>query len=155
MRFAKLLFILTAAIAEALPQTPVSGTPVSGITGAFQAPTYAKEIAPLLAERCGMCHVPGGSAPFSLLTYEDARQHAAEIATATRARYMPPWKADPHYGKWSNDASLTEAEIATIRKWADGGRPEGNPNDLPAAPHFEDGWKIGKPVRLADVLKSL
>src|SRR5438132_11990526 len=51
---------------------------------ALQAPTYTKDIAPLLAERCGMCHVAEGPAPFSLLTYADAKRHATEIAALTR-----------------------------------------------------------------------
>ena len=56
--------------------------------------TYSEDVAPLLADRCAMCHHPGGSAPFSLLTYADAKRHAAQIAEVTAERYMPPWKAD-------------------------------------------------------------
>src|SRR5258708_13970682 len=57
--------------------------------------TYAKDVAPLLGDRCGMCHHPGGSAPFSLLTYADAKRHATQIVAATASRFMPPWKAEP------------------------------------------------------------
>ena len=70
---------------------------------------------------------------------------AASIKEAVLLRKMPPWKADPHYGKWSNDATLSAAEIETLKAWADGGKLEGNPKDLPAAPVFEDGWRMGKP----------
>jgi hypothetical protein len=58
---------------------------------------------------------------------------------------MPPWHADPHYGSFQNDKSLSEREIRTIVSWADGGAPEGNPGDLPAPPQFVDGWQIGTP----------
>src|SRR5205823_14919135 len=51
-----------------------------------QSVTYARDVAPLLADRCGMCHHPGGSAPFSLLTYADAKRHAAQIAAVTASR---------------------------------------------------------------------
>jgi hypothetical protein len=80
-----------------------------------------------------------------LITYQDARPWAASIKDAVLSKKMPPWKADPHVGKWSNDPSLSEAEVATIRAWVEGGKPEGDPQDVPPAPVFEEGWRIGKP----------
>ena len=56
-------------------------------------------------------------------------------------RKMPPWKANPHIGKWSNDPSLSAAEIDTIKAWVDNGKPEGDPKHLPAPPVFADGWR--------------
>ncbi|MCI0524318.1 MAG: thiol-disulfide isomerase [Acidobacteria bacterium] len=58
---------------------------------------------------------------------------------------MPPWHADPHYGKFSNNPTLTKAEIDTIVAWVDGGAVEGDPKDLPPAPAFTEGWNISKP----------
>jgi hypothetical protein len=58
---------------------------------------------------------------------------------------MPPWHADPRFGQFSNDASLTQAEIDTIKAWVDGGAKEGAPRDLPPAPKFVEGWGIGQP----------
>src|SRR6059036_4122581 len=84
---------------------------------ALQVSSYTKDIAPLLAERCGMCHVAGGSAPFSLLTYADAKRHAPEIAAVIRARYMPPWKADPENGPFVGQHPLTDEEIDRIQHW--------------------------------------
>lgn len=81
----------------------------------------------------------------ALITYSQVKPWAASIKENVLLRKMPPWKADPHYGKWSNDSSLSTAEIETLRAWADGGKIEGNPKDLPAAPVFEEGWHIGKP----------
>jgi hypothetical protein len=81
----------------------------------------------------------------SLLTYQQARPWAAAMKEAVVTRKMPPWKADPNYGKWSNDPSLSEAEISIIRTWVENGTPEGNPNEMPAPPSFSSGWKIGKP----------
>src|SRR5207302_10852787 len=61
---------------------------IEGGARAFQASvTYSKDVAPLLADRCGMCHHAGGSAPFSLLTYADAKQHATQIAAVTARRF--------------------------------------------------------------------
>ena len=81
----------------------------------------------------------------SLITYQETRPWAAAIRQAVTTRKMPPWKADPHFGKWSNDSRLSDAQIATLKAWADGQKLEGKPGDLPAAPKFSDGWKIGKP----------
>jgi hypothetical protein len=86
-----------------------------------------------------------------LITYSDARPWAAAIKEAVLTRKMPPWKADAHYGKWSNDASLTDTEIATIKNWVDGGKLEGDPRFLPPAPHFEEGWKIGRPGTVVSI----
>jgi hypothetical protein len=58
---------------------------------------------------------------------------------------MPPWFADPHVGKFSNDRSLSQGEIDTLVAWVDGGVKEGNPKDAPAPRQFVEGWNIGKP----------
>ena len=110
-----------------------------------QAPTFTKDVAPILQARCQVCHRPGEAAPFSLFTYEQARPWAKAIKEAVLARKMPPWFADPHYGKFANDSSLTQHEIDTLRAWVDGGAQQGNPKDLPPPREFADGWAIPKP----------
>ena len=62
-----------------------------------------------------------------------------------RQKMMPPWFADPNFGHFSNDRSLTEKEISTIVAWANGGAPQGDPKDMPAQPNFVEGWGIPKP----------
>jgi len=115
-------------------------------TSAFaQSVTYSKDVAPLLADRCGMCHHPGGSAPFTLLTYADARRHAGQIATVTANRFMPPWKADPADGPFVGQHPLDNQEILLLRRWLDAGAPEGDPRDLPPARAWVEGWQLGKP----------
>jgi tetratricopeptide (TPR) repeat protein len=114
-------------------------------TAGFGQVTFDKDIAPLLFARCGMCHHPEGSAPFSLLTYRAARQHATQIALVTKSRLMPPWKAEPGYGEFVGLHPLSDAEIDLIRRWVDAGAPEGKGRDLPPAPHWTAGWQLGKP----------
>ena len=109
------------------------------------APTFSKDVAPILYKTCVECHRPTAMAPMSLLTYEDARPWARAIKQKVAARQMPPWGADPAIGRFSNDVSLTQAEIDTISAWVDGGAPEGNRAEMPAAPKFAEGWSIGKP----------
>src|SRR5439155_10017502 len=109
--------------------------------------------APILYKHCAGCHHANDIAPMSLITYQEAKPWAAAIREAVLLQKMPPWKADPHVGKWSNDPTLTDAEIATLKAWADGGRPEGNPADLPAPPVFVDGWRAGKPDAIVTIPK--
>jgi len=107
--------------------------------------TFSHDIAPILYQHCVACHHPNDIAPMSLLTYKDARPWAAAIRQAIVSGAMPPWKADPHFGKWSNDPRLSDQEIATIKAWVETGKLEGDPKDMPAQPVFADGWKIGEP----------
>ena len=100
---------------------------------ASAAPTFTKEVAPILYEHCVGCHRPNDIAPMSLLDYKSARPWAAAIRESVLSRKMPPWFADPHYGTFANDARLSAHDVETIKAWADGGAPEGNPKDLPAA----------------------
>jgi mono/diheme cytochrome c family protein len=82
------------------------------------AVTYRKEIAPILLEHCAPCHRPGQSGPFPLLTYDDAKQHASQIAAVTRRRYMPPWLPQPGYGEFANQRRLSDTQIRLIEEWA-------------------------------------
>ena len=75
--------------------------------------TYSADVAPILYKRCATCHHPDDIAPMSLLNYRQTRPWAAAIREAVLTRQMPPWKADPRYGKWANDWSLTDQQIAT------------------------------------------
>jgi hypothetical protein len=50
---------------------------------------------------------------------------------AVLLKKMPPWYADPHYGNFSNDRSLSQDEVALLAAWADSGALEGDPKDLP------------------------
>jgi hypothetical protein len=80
-----------------------------------------------------------------LVTYAEARKYAPEIKKMTSARKMPPWFADPKIGKWANDPSLTDTQIATIAAWADAGAPAGNPQEAPPPRHWTQGWNIPNP----------
>jgi hypothetical protein len=107
--------------------------------------TFNKDVAPIVYRNCASCHRPGELAPMSLLSYKDARPWARSIKEKVVTRQMPPWHADPLYGHFINEARLTQQEIDTITAWVDGGAKEGSPKDLPPAPRFIEGWKLGKP----------
>ena len=112
---------------------------------AADVPTFATDVAPILYRSCIECHRPTMFAPMPLTTYEAARPYAQAIKRRVVARQMPPWNADPAIGHFRNDPRLSDAEIATITRWVDGGAPRGNDRDMPALPAFADGWTIGTP----------
>jgi hypothetical protein len=107
--------------------------------------TYYKDVASILQNRCQECHRPGEVAPMSFMTYDQVRPWAKAMKTAVLTKKMPPWSADPHYGKFSNDRSLSQTEIDTLVAWADAGSPAGNPKDAPKPREYFQGWQIGKP----------
>jgi peroxiredoxin/mono/diheme cytochrome c family protein len=109
------------------------------------AVTYAADVSRVIQEKCQSCHRPNQVGPFSLLSYDDARKHSAMIREVVDDRRMPPWHADPRYGHFSNDRSLTAKERATLLAWVDQGTPLGDLKDLPAPRTFPQGWSIGQP----------
>jgi mono/diheme cytochrome c family protein len=119
------------------------------------APTFNRDVAPILYNNCSNCHRPGEVAPFSLLTYGDAAKRAKQIAAVTEARFMPPWKAEPGYGHFLNERKLTDRQIATLREWAANGAPEGDANQKPVPPKFSDGWQAGEPDQVVAMTQSV
>jgi tetratricopeptide (TPR) repeat protein/mono/diheme cytochrome c family protein len=107
--------------------------------------TFTKDIAPIVFANCASCHRPGGVGPFSLLSYADAAGNADEIAEQTLAGHMPPWQPSPGEFPIVGERRLRPEQIDTIQRWVKGGRLEGNPADLPAAPVFTAGWELGQP----------
>jgi len=87
--------------------------------------TWNTEISRIIEARCVTCHAPGGTAPMSLRTYDEARPWARAIKEAVLTRHMPNWQAVRGYGDFSNDPSLSAFEIALVAAWADGGAPRG------------------------------
>lgn len=94
--------------------------------------TWYQHIAPIVHTNCTPCHRPDEAGPFSLITYEDVAKRAAMVKKVTQSRYMPPWKADPHYVSYANERRLTDEEITMIADWADHKMPLGkNDKDKP------------------------
>lgn len=118
-------------------------------------PTFTRDVVPIFQRSCQRCHRPGSIGPMSLITYEDARPWARSIKSHVASREMPPYHIDRTIGiqQLADDPALTQSEIDTIVRWADGGAPRGNPADMPPAVQWapDDRWSIGKP----DVILTL
>jgi hypothetical protein len=109
------------------------------------APTFYKNVLPILQDHCQSCHRPGEVAPMPLVTYQQTQPWASAIAHAVQMKMMPPWFADPRYGHFLNDPSLTERDIATIADWAKADAPAGDPRDGPPPRTWTEGWNISAP----------
>jgi peroxiredoxin len=107
--------------------------------------TFCRDIAPIIFANCVRCHREGESAPFSLATYEDVRDRAAQIASVVEQRIMPPWRARRGFGRFLNERCLNSDEIERITTWVRNGAPRGDSADLPPRAQFAAGWQLGKP----------
>src|SRR4029453_4710843 len=127
---------LTVAFAMLVAAAVWAGSTVKAeqAAAAPASPTFTKDIAPIFYANCTSCHRPGEIAPMSLMTYKDARPRAKALANKVADGTMPPWHADPQYGKFVGERHLTDAQKSTIAKWVATGAPEGTAADLPPPP---------------------
>jgi hypothetical protein len=121
-----------------------------------EKPTFYRDILPILQQHCQVCHRTGSIAPMALESYEGTRPYAARIRDAAQEHTMPPWFAEKGIGKFSNDPSLSESEIAALASWAEANAPAGNPGDAPPARKWSGRWTIPEPdlvVSMAEGVK--
>jgi tetratricopeptide (TPR) repeat protein/mono/diheme cytochrome c family protein len=142
MHVRQLILGVLMAVAAVRPLDAANRQPLGT---ARSAVTFSKDIAPLLFEHCANCHRPGGSAPFSLLTFRDTKPRAREIVRAVTAGAMPPWKPEPGFGDFVGSRRLSADVIGTFSQWVEQGSGEGDPRDLPPPPKATDGWQLGPP----------
>jgi hypothetical protein len=145
---------LKDALEEYLAGKPVTkaSTPVHGCLISFEkeldadAVSYAKEVAPILEKRCVGCHSEGNIGPFALSSYEDVKTWSAMIQEVILDRRMPPWDADPKYGKFKNDCALTGPEMRTLVCWLKEKCPRGEGEDpLAMVRPATKKWLLGEP----------
>src|ERR1700724_823694 len=100
------------------------------------APTFSKDIAPIIYQHCASCHRPGEIAPMPLLSYEQVRPWAAAIREAVATGAMPPWHSAAPRGQFSNDRRLTDLEKESIMGWTAAGAPKGDLKKMPPWSRF-------------------
>ncbi len=115
--------------------------------------TFNRDIAPILHSNCAPCHHPGGVGPFNLLTYDDAKRRARQIAAVTESGFMPPWQPKPGYGEFAGGRRLSPDQIGTIQNWAEHGAPAGDPPE-PTPPEWPEGWAMGQPDLVVEMAES-
>ena len=112
-----------------------------------QTPNWSEHIAPILYNNCTNCHIDGGIAPFSLVTYENAKTYSYGVKNSTSSRRMPPWPADLKYQRYAHERVLSNEEISAIAGWVDGGMPKGDTTKAPLKPVLKTGGSINNPTR--------
>jgi mono/diheme cytochrome c family protein len=143
LSFSAFLVALLGTLYQGMPLR--SAQIVEQQRAAEDAPTFYRDVEPILQQRCQVCHRAEGIAPMRFETYEQTRLYAAAIAATTQRKSMPPWFADPHIGHFSNDPSLTGEQIAALAAWAAAGAPAGNPHDAPPPVRWAESWSIARP----------
>ena len=140
---AALRFVAILAFTALTAHAPLA--PNSAAPQAHTAPTFYRDVVPILRDHCEVCHRSGGIAPFALDTYDQARRYAAAIRVSTQNKSMPPWFADPAVGHFANLPSLNVAQIATVAAWVDANAPAGDPRDAPPLHEWAQSWSIPRP----------
>src|SRR5262245_22957391 len=104
-------------------------TPAAAEKKAEAAPTFNKDVAPIVFSQCSGCHRVGEAAPFPLLSYADVKKRGKLVASVTQSRQMPPWKADKGDYAFKGERHLSEAQIDVLQRWVKAGMPEGDAAD--------------------------
>lgn len=138
---------VAAFLMVAVPALAGKGSPTA------PAVTFYRQIAPIVYRECSPCHRPGESAPFPLLTYDDVKRHATQIAAVTKRRFMPPWLPEHGYGQFLEERRLSDAQIQMIETWVKDGAPAGPSAKAPAPPKFTSDWQMGPPDLILRVSK--
>lgn len=113
-------------------------------------PTFAEHVAPIVYAHCSACHHPGGPAPFALMSFDDVRDHAAQIAELTARGYMPPWLPRAGHGEFVGERRLNEVSRGTLARWVELGAPAGDLSRAPPPPVHHAGWQLGEPDLVLD-----
>ena len=114
--------------------------------------SYARDVAPILEAKCVACHQEGGIGPFAMSSYDMVKGFSPMIREVIRTDRMPPYHADPHVGKFSDDKRLTPAQVKTLVHWIEAGAQRGGGVDpLAAVHHVAAEWPLGKPDLVLNV----
>lgn len=120
----------------------IIGRPRQRPAAADAAVTWSKDVAAIFQKRCQECHRPGDIGPFPLLTYSDVQGWEGMIEEVVSQDRMPPWHANPRFGRFANDMRLADDEKQLILAWIQEGAPEGDPALTPPARAFSSDWSI-------------
>ncbi|MBC8137393.1 MAG: cytochrome c [Fibrella sp.] len=146
MRVRNLLFLALTVMAAMLT---LAATKPPARTD--DAPTWSRDVAPIVYKNCTPCHRKGEAGPFPLEGYTDAKRMASMLALVTRKRLMPPWKPVAGHGDFREERTLTDAEITVIGRWAAAGATAGDVKTAPPPPKFRTGWQLGTPDMILEM----
>ena len=119
---------------------PAVAIPVAAVAMSGGTPSFTRDVAPVIAEKCAGCHRTGGIAPFPLETAKQVSSRSALIGAAVQARVMPPWPPGPRSPAYVGQAArtLTAQQRAALVAWAAKGGKVDGPATKPARPRGPD-----------------
>ena len=144
-RFAVLAGVILGGGIAASAAEPARPALTSALASA-PVPTFSRDVAPIIQDRCRGCHRRDQVGPFPLETFEQVRKRGDQVAEVVEERRMPPWKPEPGFGPaLAHDRSLPAAEVSVLRRWVAAGMPRGDDRDLPPSRAYPEGWALGTP----------
>jgi tetratricopeptide (TPR) repeat protein/mono/diheme cytochrome c family protein len=147
----RVLILTGAAAALVFAALPEPAIQAGGVQAAEAPVTWSRHIAPILYANCTTCHHAGGSGPFALTSYADAKRWGGLLANVTKSRYMPPWLPAPGHGEFLDSRRLPDEQIALIQKWVAAGMPSGDIKEAPKPPVYSSDWQLGPPDLVLEV----
>jgi hypothetical protein len=136
------LIVISAIVLTAVALGVERGEAHKAITSKY---TYNDDVFPIFRDRCSSCHVPGGVAPMSLMTYDDAFPWAESIRAELVAAHMPPWNAEAGFGEFKQAHTISAKELDVVLTWATGGNPRGALDQKIPTVSLKNDWTIGAP----------
>ena len=128
---------------------------VAQSAGQADAPTFYRDVLPILRRHCEVCHRAAGIAPMSFEHYDQTQPFADAIRIVSQNRSMPPWFAVAGIGRFSNDPSLSGDEIATLAAWAAAKAPAGDRREAPSPSRWAQGWSIPQPDLIVKMVQPV
>lgn len=154
---------LEDALTSFLSGSPIKLTsaPVKGCKISFpdkedlneDPPQFAKDIAPILKQKCVTCHTKGGIGSFAMTSHRKVRGWSDMIEEVVMTERMPPWQADPHYGKFDDNIDLTIEEKQKLIHWVRSGAKMGQGEDDPLKSYRPEliKWPLGEPQHVVNI----
>ena len=135
---------LCLIIKTLFPLAALLSTSVGALAQPAKAPTYYGEALGPFSRNCAECHRPeapnlgGAQAPFSVLSYEEAKLWAPVISLRLKDGSMPPWGAHrQHLGTFKNERYISDEDKQVLIDWVEAGALEGEPDVQPASAESE------------------
>lgn len=116
--------------------------------GSGDAPTYHRDVRPILETHCTSCHQSGAIGGFDLTGYDATRARGVSVLASVSSGMMPPWPPAPGL-PFLHERRLSDVERETLREWVTGGMPEGNPSDYVEPSEEIEGIRVDAEIPMA------
>lgn len=136
----------------------LKGCPINYASSAAAAPDYSTEIAPIIVERCAVCHREDGAGPFPFDSYYSLVGWSPMVREVIMNKRMPPMQVDIAFDATTNAHFLSAQERKNIMRWIQAGAPRGSGAEdplekVPLEKVFD--WELGVPDFVIDTPENV